>query len=80
MNNRETFRQHLETAYTDLLKNNPDYAYAAARTTPAGLAEKMTESLAIKTASIDGEGIKRVCKILGIKRTQKAIKEYLTTD
>lgn len=80
MNNRVTFRQHLEIAYTDLLENNPDYAYVATKTTPADLAEKMTENLANKTASLEGDGIKRVCKILGIKRTQKAIKEYLTAD
>ena len=37
----------------------------------------MTLALAKGEANKDGEGIKRVCKRLGIKYTYKAIGEYL---
>lgn len=75
--NQEKFRQALEVAYTDLFANDPEYSYAANRTTPAALAEKMTTGLVMGTASKDGSGIKRVCKALGIKHTYQAIRAYL---
>ena len=75
--NRAIFELHLTRAYADLFDNDPEYAYSAARCTPSGLAYKMTLGLAKNEANKDGEGIKRVCKLLGIKYTYKAIDEYL---
>jgi hypothetical protein len=75
--NRAIFELHLQRAYTDLFANDPEYAYSAARCTPSELASKMTLGLARNKANKDGEGIKRVCKLLGIKYTYKAIDEYL---
>ena len=63
----------------DQLFNSPEYAMAAARYTPDGLARKMTLGLIEGTANKDGEGIKRTCKTLGIAYTYKAIKQFLTT-
>jgi hypothetical protein len=37
----------------------------------------MTTALAEGIGNKDGEGIKRVCKALGVKYTYKAIKEFL---
>jgi hypothetical protein len=75
--NRAIFELHLQRAYTDLFANDPEYAYSAARCRPSELAFKMTLGLAKSNANKDGEGIKRVCKLLGIKYTYKAIGEYL---
>lgn len=75
--NRAIFELHLQRAYTDLFANDPEYAYSAARHTPASLAYQMTLCLARGEANKDGEGIKRTCKLLGIKYTYKAIGEYL---
>ena len=51
---------------------------AASRYTPQELAEKMTRGLINGSASKDGEGITRTCKVLGIKHTYKAIKAFLS--
>lgn len=75
--NISTFQQHLQHAYEDLFLNDPEYSYAAGRTTPSELASKMTLSLSKGKVNKDGEGIKRACKAVGIKHTYKAIKEYL---
>ena len=76
--NRAIFELHLTRAYSDLFANNPEYAHVAARFRPSELAFKVTLGLAKGTGtSKDGEGIKRVCKLLGIKYTYKAIGEYL---
>lgn len=77
MNNRDTFRAHLEAAYTDLFATDPEYAYVASRTTPAALAERMTASLEKGTANKDGEGIRRACRAVGIRHTYRAITAYL---
>lgn len=77
MTNHEIFSRALEVAYTDLFANDPDYAYAAARNTPAQLAAKMTAGLATGSAHHVGDGIKRACKAVGIKHTAKAVREYL---
>lgn len=76
MTNRERFQAELEKAYQDLFANDPEYAYARARTTPAALAAKMAAGLADSSANKDGAGIKRACKACGIKQTYKAIGEY----
>ncbi len=55
----------------------PQYTAAARKHLPLGLAEKMVAGILDGTASIDGDGIKRTCKALGIKNTHKAIKEFL---
>lgn len=75
--NRAVFELHLSRVYRDLFANDPDYAYSASVTTPDMLAYKMTLSLAKNEGNKDGEGIKRACKIIGIKHTYKAISEYL---
>jgi len=72
----QTFRDTLAAQYHDLF-NTPDYAIAAARMTPEALATRMTDGLIKGTANKDGDGIKRTCKILGIKPTYAAIKQYL---
>lgn len=77
----QKFIEVLTEQYKDLFANDPEYAYSASKSTPEKLAQKMT--LYLKdgfSASKDGEGIKRTCKILGIKHTYKAIREYLTEE
>ena len=75
--NLATFESHLVDAYRDLFDNDPEYAYAASRTTPTELACKMAAGLATGAANKDGDGIKRACKAVGIKHTYKAIQHYL---
>jgi hypothetical protein len=75
--NLATFESHLVDAYKELFASDPEYAYAAARTTPARLARKMAAVLVTGAANKDGEGIKRACKAVGIKHTYKAIRDYL---
>lgn len=74
---RERFITVLTGQY-EYLFTLPDYTMAAARTTPATLAEKMAAGLVDGSADKDGEGIKRTCKALGIKPTYKAIKAFIT--
>ena len=74
---RAKFQTILTGHYHSLFANDPEYAYAAGRTTPEALAEKMTASLLSGSANKDGAGIKRTCKDLGIKYTYTAIQEYL---
>jgi hypothetical protein len=76
-NNITVFRNELTRQYEALFANDPNYAYAAARTTPAALADKMTAGLATGGANKDGDGIKRTCKTLGIKHTYRAIAAFL---
>ncbi len=71
------FERALQEEYADLFVNDPDFAYAAARNTPAGLAAKMTSGLRTGGANHAGTGIRRACKAVGIKHTAKAIREYL---
>jgi hypothetical protein len=80
MNTQHTlkFEEILIEQYRLLFKNDPEYAYAASRTTPEALAAKMTAGLIAGTANKEGDGIFRTCKALAIKHTYKAIKEYLT--
>lgn len=75
--NLDTFISVLTECYEYLFNSSDDYKYAAARTTPAQLANKMTLGLKDGTANKDGDGIKSACKKLKIKHTYKAIKEYL---
>ena len=77
--NAALFESSLTEAYRTLFKTNPDYGYTASRISPEKLAAKMTIGLANGSANKDGYGIKQVCKLLGIKHTYKAIKEYLTS-
>jgi len=77
MTNVERFEAALADAYRDLFTNDPEYAYAATRSTPEALAAKMTASLAAGTANKDGEGVKRACKALGVKQTYAAIRPFL---
>ncbi len=74
-----TFRAHLFSAYTDLFKCDPAYAFVGTRTTPADLADRMVQALASGTANIEGEGIRRACRAVGIKHTRKAIRDYLAS-
>jgi hypothetical protein len=77
MTNTERFRAALTIAYQDLFVTDEEYAYAAARTTPEALAEKMTAGLLTGSANHDGTGIRRACKAVGIKHTRKAIVAFL---
>lgn len=74
--NKKRFQIVLTDQYAQLF-SLPEYAMAAARYTPAQLAEKMTNGLLTGTANKDGDGIKRTCKALGIKHTYSAIKLFL---
>jgi hypothetical protein len=75
--NTERFKAALTLAYQDLFATDEEYAYAAARTTPEALAEKMTSGLLTGSANHDGTGIRRACKAVGIKHTRKAIVAFL---
>lgn len=77
MTNKETFQKELTSQYETLFKNDPEYSYSASRTTPEALAEKMTNGLITGDANKDGKGISNTCKILKVKPTYKAIKEFL---
>lgn len=74
--NRARFETVLIDQYRQLFET-PEFALAKARFTPESLAAKMTAGLIDGTASNDGDGIKRTCKVLGIKPTYKAIREFL---
>ena len=76
MSNKKRFQIVLTGQY-EYLFSLPNYAIAAARYTPAQLAEKMVTGLLDGSADKDGEGIKRTCKALGIKQTYTAIKLFL---
>jgi hypothetical protein len=77
----QKFIEVLTEQYKDLFANNPEYAHSANKYTPEKLAQKMTQYLKDGcSANKDGEGIKRTCKILGIKHTYKAIRGYLTGE
>lgn len=71
------FERLLCEQYELLFAGDPEYAYAAKRTTPAHLAAKMTAGLKNGNANKNGSGIKSVCKTLGIPYTYKAIAAYL---
>jgi hypothetical protein len=73
---KHKFTVILADQYKQLFETQ-DYALAASRYTPSQLAEKMASGLLDGSANIDGDGIKRTCKALGIKPTYKAIKEFL---
>lgn len=75
---REIFADTLASHYEQLF-NTPSFEYVAKRSTPRQLANLMTDGLANKSANLDGEGIKRTCKQLGIRQTYKAIRGYFAT-
>lgn len=74
---RERFLTILTGQY-EYLFTLPQYAMAAARTTPATMAEKFVQGLIDGTADHEGEGVKRTCAALGVKKTRKAIREFLS--
>jgi hypothetical protein len=73
---KANFITFLTAEYAHLF-TTPAYAVAAARTTPAALAEKMTQGLIDGTADKDGAAIKSAYKAMGVKHTYKAIREHL---
>lgn len=75
--NLDLFYSKLKAEYEYLFVNDPEYAYSAAHISPADLARKMTLGLDCGLANKDGDGIKRVCKALGIPHTYKAIRAFL---
>jgi hypothetical protein len=79
MTNIERFIEALTKAYVELFESDPKYAYSAQHTTPEALAVKMTKGLAQGSANKDGAGIRRACKVCGIKHTYQAIRTYLGT-
>ena len=76
MTTLEQFEATLAAQYRRLFET-AEYAMAAARHTPEGLAHKMTSGLAAGTANKDGDGIRNTCKLLGIPYTYKAIRGCL---
>lgn len=78
--NLDTFYTMLREEYVDLFANDPAYAYSAAHITPDELARKMTLGLDQGTANKSGDGVKRVCKKLGIPYTYRAIRAYLSAS
>lgn len=79
MTNRERFETILTGHYRELFQS-PDYAMAAARTTPEALAHKMTGGILTGFANHDGEGIRRTCRDLGIRFSESAIREFLQAN
>ena len=75
--NFDRFYQVLTAQYEELYETCEEYAYAKSRMSAAALARKMTIGLDCGTANKDGLGIQRACKVLGIKHTYKAIREFL---
>ena len=75
--NHDRFAMVLAKHYAVLFANDPNYAAIDKRTTPAELARKMTNGLAVTGADKDGRGVVLTCKELGIKHTYKAIRAYL---
>jgi hypothetical protein len=75
--NLDAFYEELKRQYQVLFATNPDYKFAASRTTPEDLARKMTLGLDNGSANKDGEGIKNTCKHFKIAHTYKAIREFL---
>lgn len=73
----DRFYEVLREQYEELFRTSAEYQYAASVTTPAALARKMTLGLDAGTASEDGEGIRKTCKILQIPHTYKGIREFL---
>lgn len=71
------FERLLCKQYEHLLANDPEYAYSARVSTPAGLAAKMTAGLKNGNANKCGSGIRNTCRELGIPYTYKAIRAYL---
>lgn len=76
--NQHRFSEALCAAYRTLFLE-PEYALAAARTTPAELSEKMTQGLSTGGADKDGKAVQQVIREFGIKNTYKAIREFLNT-
>jgi len=60
---------------TDRFANDPEFAFSAARTTPAELALKMYNSIMKQTANINSPAIKKALKACGIKPTYTAVRE-----
>lgn len=77
--NFDAFYERLKIEYTRLFVEDPEYAFAASRTTPEALARKMTIGLDSGSANKDGEGIKATCKHFGIAHTYKAIRQFIGT-
>lgn len=75
--NQKIFRDMLVEQYTQLFKEDPDYAYSASRSTPEALADRMTESLTKGNANKDGVAIRNVCRKLKIAHTYRAIQGFL---
>lgn len=77
MTNKQIFQAALEKNYTKLF-TVPNQTGKSIVTTPAALAERMTNGLANNTANKDGAGIKNTCKELGIKYTYTEIQQFLS--
>lgn len=77
VSNLARFQAELTSQYKWLFTTQPDYSFAASRTTPEALAEKMTNGLLSGSASKDGDGIRRTCKVLGVAYTYGAINAFI---
>ncbi len=70
------FRRLYIAALAHSFAHDPEYGYAASKTTPEALADKMLPSLVTGGANKDGAAIRMVCKQLGIKHTYTAMRQY----
>jgi hypothetical protein len=76
MSNLNKFKDTLAAEYKVLFLL-PKYQLANSLHTPESMSDNITEGLLAGTASNDGDGVKATCKALGIKKSYKAIREYL---
>ena len=75
--NLEAFFVELSKQYAELFKSDPDYAYAATQKTPEAMARSMALGLACGKADKGGKGVINTCRVLGIKHTYAAIREFI---
>jgi hypothetical protein len=84
MANRDIFIAEYTKQLTTEYAHDAGYMAMLARNPPdrphtlPELAVRMTDSLKSGAANKDGNAIKRTCKVLGIKHTYKALKEFLS--
>ena len=78
---REIFREQYILCLCNAFQDDPEYSYIRDRQKAfkdiERLADSMIDHLISGSASKDGAALKQTCKLLKIKHTYKAIREYL---
>lgn len=77
-NRLASFEEQYKAQLALFVQEKPEYLMKGISVNEA--ADKMLNAIkahGIKAVNIDGEGFKRTCRSLGIKKTYKAIDEYL---